>query len=99
MPSAAYSFASVRARPVRAARIAFESNRPCTGRRHLFFCMRGKVSLAKKMVLIKAGQGRSASLPACALKRIRRRAGGIGNADIDAAQADLDGSDKGSNCR
>src|SRR5229473_115659 len=65
MPSAAYSLASVRARPVTAARIEFESSRPSTGcltadevivirRPHLFFCIRGKVSLAKKMVLIRS---------------------------------------------
>src|SRR5436853_426171 len=65
MPSAAYSLASVRARPVTAARIEFESSRPSTGcltadevmvirRPHLFFCMRGRVSLAKKTVLIRS---------------------------------------------
>src|SRR5438445_13315622 len=65
MPSAAYSFARVRAKPTTAARIEFESNRPSTGcltadevmvirRPHLFFCIRGKVSLAKKMVLIRS---------------------------------------------
>src|SRR5215470_18923312 len=65
MPSAAYSLASVRASPVTAARTELESSRPSTGcftaeevivirRPHLFFCMRGKVSLAKKMVLIRS---------------------------------------------
>src|SRR5437879_13337628 len=65
MPSAAYSLASVRARPVTAERIEFESSRPSTGcltadevmvirRPHLFFCMRGRVSLAKKTVLIRS---------------------------------------------
>src|SRR5207245_4801139 len=65
MPSAAYSLASVRASPVTAARTELESKRPSTGcltadevmvirRPHLFFCMRGKVSLAKKMVLIRS---------------------------------------------
>src|SRR3984893_18233981 len=63
MPSAAYSLASVRARPATAARIELESKRPSKGcltadeeivirRPHLFFCMRGRVSLAKKTVLI-----------------------------------------------
>src|SRR5690242_21958500 len=65
MPSAAYSLASVRASPVTAARTELESRRPSTGcftadevmvirRPHLFFCMRGKVSLAKKTVLIRS---------------------------------------------
>src|SRR5947199_10421530 len=63
--AAAYSLARVRARPVMAARIEFESSRPSTGcltaddvivisRPHLFFCMRGRVSLAKKTVLIRS---------------------------------------------
>src|SRR5580704_11114404 len=63
MPCAAYSFASVLARPVTAERLELESSSPSTGcftaedvmvmkRPHLFFCMRGKVSLAKKTVLI-----------------------------------------------
>src|SRR6266566_1723409 len=63
MPSAAYSLASVRARPVTAARTELESKRPSTGcftadevmvikRPHLFFRMCGRVSLAKKTVLI-----------------------------------------------
>ena len=34
----------------------------------------------------------------CALKRFRRGAAAIGNADIYATEAGLDGSDKGSNC-
>src|SRR6202158_6116889 len=61
----AYSLASVRASPVTAARTELESNRPSTGcltadevivirQPHLFFCMRGRVSLAKKMVLIRS---------------------------------------------
>src|SRR5215470_12112111 len=65
MPSAAYSLASVRAKPVTDARTELESSSPSTGcltaedvmvirRPHLFFCMRGKVSLAKKMVLIRS---------------------------------------------
>src|SRR5713101_7906374 len=65
MPAAAYSLASVRARPVTAARIEFESRSPSTGcltaeevivirRPHLFFCMRGRVSLAKQTVLIRS---------------------------------------------
>src|SRR5437867_6097238 len=65
MPSAAYSLASVRASPVTAARTELESKRPSTGcltadevmvirRPHLFFCMRGKVSLAKKTALIRS---------------------------------------------
>src|SRR5580692_4265483 len=64
MPYAAYSFARVRARPVTAARLELERSRPSTGcftaedvmvmeRPHLFFCMRGSVSLAKKTALIK----------------------------------------------
>src|ERR1700746_169850 len=63
MPSAAYSLASGRARPVTAARTELESKRPSTGcftadevmvikRPHLFFRMCGRVSLAKKTVLI-----------------------------------------------
>src|SRR5207237_8453424 len=65
MPSAAYSLARVRAKPVTAARTELESSRPSTGcltadevmvirRPHLFFCIRGKVSLAKKTVLIRS---------------------------------------------
>src|SRR5437763_12611233 len=65
MPSAAYSLASVRARPVTAARTELERSNPSTGcftaeevmvirRPHLVFCMRGKLSLAKKTVLIKS---------------------------------------------
>src|SRR5216683_178422 len=64
MPSAAYSLASVRAKPVTAARIEFEPSRPSTARftaddvivirrPHLFFCIRGRVSL-QKMVLIRS---------------------------------------------
>src|SRR5437588_1510584 len=65
MPTASYSLPTLRASPVTATRSQFESTRPPTGcftaeevmvikRPHLFFCMRGKPSLAKKMVLIKS---------------------------------------------
>src|SRR5215475_108326 len=65
MPSAAYSLASVRAKPVTAARTELERSSPSTGcftaeevivmrRPHFFFCMRGKASLAKKTVLIRS---------------------------------------------
>src|ERR1700732_1365703 len=65
MPYGAYSFANVRASPVTAARTELESRRPSTGcftaeevmvmnRPQLFFFMRGRVSRAKKTVLIRS---------------------------------------------
>jgi len=110
MPSAAYSFARVRAKPTTAAanRIGKSIGRPRLldrgrgdgiRRPHCFSACAVEFPWRKRLVLNqKLVEGGAPVFRLCALKRFRRGAAAIGKRRCLCDEAGLDGADKGSNC-